>query len=276
MLWTHHGLACVHPFFGIQMASLTVTETLRLAMEKARLNVKSQANRNYLRHIWLLIDPLLYFAVFYFVFEILLLRGGDDFTVFLIIGLVFFQWFSKSVTHASGSICEGRFIISRMHISPLFFPMASIFEVTFCHGPVFFIAFTIILADGFAPQLQWVSIFLILLAEFALIVGVSFTLALVAPFVGEIRLLIPSALTFLMFLSGVFYKVSVIPPQWSDFFLLNPMANLLMQFRLVIMEGSWPDGFWLSLLYVQALLCLLVAAWIYRRLGSEIPRVVLN
>ena len=71
---------------------------------QARMALKADAARYYLGYIWWILEPLLYVAVFYVVFNIVLDFGRGDYLIFLICGKLPFVWFSKTVTQASGSI----------------------------------------------------------------------------------------------------------------------------------------------------------------------------
>ncbi|EED30587.1 hypothetical protein NOR53_501 [gamma proteobacterium NOR5-3] len=79
-----------------------------LVDEMARMSLKADASRFYLGYLWWVLEPLLYVAVFYVVFEVLLGTRRPDFLVFLMCGKLTFIWFSKSVVHASRSIVASK------------------------------------------------------------------------------------------------------------------------------------------------------------------------
>ena len=61
----------------------------------ARLSLKANAQRYFLGYLWWVLEPLLWVAVFYVVFEVLLKNGRADFLIFLAVGKLTFIWFSK-------------------------------------------------------------------------------------------------------------------------------------------------------------------------------------
>ena len=75
---------------------------------KLQFNLKAEASQNYLNYVWWLLEPALHVTVFYFIFDVLLRRGGEGFVVFLLCGQIPFLWFSRSVSNASNSIMNGR------------------------------------------------------------------------------------------------------------------------------------------------------------------------
>src|SRR5690625_3120715 len=59
-----------------------------LLLYLVKSGLKAEHRNSYLGYFWWLLDPLLNVAVYYFLVVIILGRGGPDFPVFLVIGLV--------------------------------------------------------------------------------------------------------------------------------------------------------------------------------------------
>ena len=66
---------------------MTLIDTL------ARLHLKGEARRYALGYLWWIVEPMLYVAVFYLVFEKLLQSRQPDFLYFLMVGKLVFIWF---------------------------------------------------------------------------------------------------------------------------------------------------------------------------------------
>lgn len=247
-----------------------------LVWTKARLNLKSEANRNHLRYLWWVIDPLLYMAVFYVVFGLLLNRGGEGFVAYLLTGLVPFQWFAKTVQHASNTIVEGRGLMNQVRISPLFFPLVAVVQNAGKQTLVFLMLAVFLLLYGLAPTMHWLALVPVVLVQLLLMVGVGCGLAMIIPFVRDLINLVPTGLQFLLFASGVFYTLDTIPERWQDLFMVNPLANLLHQYRLILLDHQWPDWSQLGWLTLGCVIGLVVVILAYRRLEGVFPRVVVE
>lgn len=247
-----------------------------LVWTKARLNLKSEASQNHLRYLWWILDPLLYMAVFYIVFGVLMERGGPGFIAYLLTGLVPFQWFAKTVQQTSGSIVGGKGLMHKVRISPLFFPLVGIVQNAGKQLLVFAMLGGFLVFYGMPPTVHWLAVFLIVLTQLLLMTVVCCLVAMVIPFVRDLSNLVPTGIQFTMFTSGIFYNVDRIPEQWHALFFSNPMANLLYQYRRVFVEGQWPDWSMMGWLILGSALGLIVVLWLYRRLEPVFPRVVLE
>jgi lipopolysaccharide transport system permease protein len=96
------------------------------------------------------------------------------------------------------------------------------------------------------------------------------------PFVRDLVNIVPTGIQFLLFCSGVFYELNIIPIEWRTVFLMNPMANILYQYRRVFVYQSWPDWHLLGGLALACFAVLLLVIAGYRRLEPAFPRVVLE
>ena len=61
--------------------------------------------------IWTLLNPLLLLGVYTLVFSVYMRAAIPDYTVFLIAGLLPWQWFASSVALGTSSIIDGRMFI---------------------------------------------------------------------------------------------------------------------------------------------------------------------
>ncbi|MDT8894596.1 ABC transporter permease [Halomonas sp. I1] len=247
-----------------------------LVWTKARLNLKSEASQNHLRYLWWILDPLLYMTVFYVVFGLLMERGGPGFIAYLLTGLVPFQWFAKTVQHTSNSIVGGKGLMHKVRISPLFFPLVGIVQNTGKQLLVFAMLAIFLILYGLPPTIHWLAFIPVVLVQLLLMAVVSCLLAMIVPFVRDLTNLIPTGIQFLLFTSGIFYNIERIPEEWRSLFFLNPMANILYQYRLVLVENQWPDWSGLGWVALGCGLGLVVVVFLYRRFEPIFPRVVIE
>lgn len=247
-----------------------------LVWTKARLNLKSEANRSYLSYFWWVIEPLMYMIVFYLVFGVLMQRGGASFIAYLLTGLIPFQWFAKTVNQASNSIVAGRGLLNKVRISPLFFPLVGVAQNLGKQIFIFLVLFLFLFCYGLPPSIHWLALVPLMLLQFFLIASISCLVAMLIPFVRDLANLVPTGVQFIMFSSGIFFSVERIPEQWKTIFFANPMANILHQYRTIFLDASWPDLALLGTLLAEIVLLMLFVLCFHRKFEGRFARVVLE
>lgn len=244
---------------------------------KLALNLKSEAAKTYLSYAWWLLEPALMVAVLYIVFATFLDRGTENFLIFLVCGKIPFLWFSKSVTNASNSIVAGRGLINQVSIPKPFFPMLVVFQDALKQAIVFIFMLLFIALYGIEFSWVWLSVIFVILTQFLLISAVALLVAAIIPFLPDFRYLITTAMLALMLGSGIFYDYKdVFQPQQQQLFLLNPIANLIKNYRQVLMENTLPD--WLALGSITLLSIALIAVMTlyFRKADSIYARIIVQ
>jgi lipopolysaccharide transport system permease protein len=241
---------------------------------RAVADMKLEGSQSYLGVIWLILDPLLYLAVFYVLFEVLMMRGTPGFIGFALCGLVFWRWFDSSVKRASGSINGNSSIINQVYVYKLVFPIIEVVANTcrFSFILVLFIIFVIFYRQGIS--INWLALPAVLFVQLILSAGIGSLLALIVPFFPDLRKLIDNILMFFFFLSGVFFDINELDPDVQKYLYLNPMAVLLQQYRLILLDDQLPNWGVLIIVVSLALSLLALAVYMVNKLDMVYPRVM--
>jgi lipopolysaccharide transport system permease protein len=256
---------------------MKITHFLRLVLVKVWFNLRSEAAQHRLSYTWWVLEPVLHMGVFYLIFKVLLQRGTDDFVAFLLCGLVPWLWFAKSVTNSSQSIIQGRGIIGQAFIPKAFFPLAAVSQDAVKQSVVFLLLFVFIIISGFSLTINWLWLLPIIISQFLLTMAISFCVAFIVPFARDFRYLVATVLTLGMLGSGVFFSYDqVLSPQNRDLFLLNPMANLLVNYRLVLLHGEAPMIVSLATISTLSLAFLALIFFLMRRFDNNLTRLVVE
>lgn len=249
---------------------------LELVWVKAIFGMRSEIQRTRLGYFWWFLEPLLYMVVYYLVFAVLMLRGEPGFAPLLLSGIIPWMWFLRTVTAASSSIVAGQSLLNQTSVPALALPLVEILQAFMKQTPVFLLLFIFIIWQGYEPSRMWFLIIPILLVQ--LLIGSAFGLLMagVVPVFRDLQRLVPSALTLMMFLSGIFYSYESIPAEWQSVFLMNPMAFLIKTYRDVLLSTSSPDLFLLFVWFVIGLVSCALISGIYKRCQHHYPRWLLN
>jgi lipopolysaccharide transport system permease protein len=248
-----------------------------LVLTKVRLNLKAEASKSYLSYAWWILEPALFVMVFYVVFGIFLDRGTENFVVFLLCGQIPFLWFSRTVSNSCSSIEQGLSLMIQIRIPKLFFPLVVIAQDTIKSVCVFSLLFVFVFIYTGDIALSWLSLPIIMLVQLMFVSAISLLFAMVIPFVPDFKFLVATGIQLLMFGSGIFYSYEdVIKPEHLTWFLANPMANLISQYRSVLLDGQMPDWTALFLIFSISVFTLIVMAKLIKKFDSIYPRLLME
>ena len=222
---------------------MRLSQYFKLVDMQARMALKADASQYFLGYIWWLLEPLIFVGVFYFVFNVILASGRDDFFIFLMCGKLPYVWFSKSITHSQRSIIANVGLIGNIDIPKTMFPMAMIQEGVYKLATVFLLLILVLVNFGYSPSTIWFWLIPVIIVNYIMIVACAFIASVLVCFIRDISMFIPLGLLFLMFASGIFWDVRDLPDtEMAELILTyNPLAFLLDAYRQILMFQTRPD-----------------------------------
>lgn len=272
MLWAINPLAIVRHFSRYRFL------LWRLAMR----DVEARYRGSWLGPLWSLLTPLLMLAVYTFVFSVVFKArwgvspdgGRADFALALFAGLTGFNLFAETVSAAPGLIIKYPNFVKRVVFPLEVLPVARFLSNLVQSGLSFvvFLVAVVLLRGGLPWTLLWLPVVLLPLGLLSL--GAAFFLAAVGVFVRDIHHIIGLVVQVLLFMSAVFYPVSVLPPAWQHVLYFNPLVPILEDLRRISLAGLAPD--WPAWAVASAVTALAAAAGLvfFMKLKSTFADVV--
>ena len=256
---------------------LIQTHLWRYALYRAYLNLVGEAAKLHLGWLWWFLEPIAMTAVFFAVFTYLRpMRGGgiENFTAFLIIGVTTWLWFANAVGNCTDVLVGARAIVSQMRLPKLLFPTIAVVSASLKQVFVFVV---LLLFIGAMFGVSWTWLFLPLLAvtQLVIILATAAVVAFVCCCVRDVRFLVRSGLTLMMFCSGLFFSIDDLGAEWHFWFRLNPMAVIIEQYRTVLLHHSSPDVAWCLGTVAVGALFLFGLKWLYQRFDRTLTRRII-
>lgn len=223
-----------------------------------------KAGRNtYLGRLWVLLEPLLQVSVYGLVFGLILQvsRGVDNFVGFLVIGVIFFGFVSKSLSSAASLVRQSRNLITSFRFpraAIVFSASARLFLDSLI--PAILAVFLAVIFQVDKP-LNWTI--LLTLPLFFLMhlfnLGLLFWIGRLTAFFPDFKSLVNLVNRALFFTSGVFFSIDRFDthPLIQSFVEINPIYQFLMAVRTCVLDGTVPDlEVWTYLTIVSVLLAI--------------------
>ena len=215
-------------------------------------DLKVRYSRSVLGYLWTILDPLAMAGVYFFVFTFIFKArriGEQPYILFLIAGLLAWQWFSGSLTDTSRALLQEaklvrstnlprelwvvRVVIAKGIEFLLSLPVLALFTVYYLlKGQVHLNAGLLLIPVGFVMQ-------------FLLLVGVGLLLAPVTALVTDTQRVVRIFLRMFFYLTPVIYGVHAAPVRVRHLLSLNPMTGIMELYRagLFSREVNWESVF---------------------------------
>jgi teichoic acid transport system permease protein len=220
--------------------------------------------QNRLGLFWQVLNPLLLTAVYYLAFGLLLGTAKDstNFLVFLVGGVFTWQLFASALQSGSLVLSATRDLTESLLFPRILLPIAVATQETLGALGAAVVMYPIAMMSGIRPTWSWLLLpfSFILTSMFAL--GVSLFTARWVERVHDLRQFVPIVLRMLMFVSGVFYDVTIrfhkAPHVIRTIANFNPPSILLKLTRAVFLPDQLPQPHELVWIFSVTFLLLLL------------------
>jgi ABC-2 type transport system permease protein len=227
---------------------------LRVLRVVGAIEFKAKYEGAVLGYVWSLVKPLAYFGVLWLVFAHLLRTANqtEHFTLFLLIGIVLFTFFSDTVGIMLPSIVDGGSILRRLAFPPILIPLSV--SVGICitflvniSAVVLFIALARV-----SPTIEWLLIPPLLVELYVFCLGVGLLLGALYVRFRDVSQIWELGVQLLFFASAIFYPIGIVPEWAQKIAFLNPFVQVMQDIRHVVLGASGPNDLTATDVYSKA------------------------
>lgn len=234
-----------------------------LLNELVARDIKIKYRRSVLGVLWTLLNPLLMMIVLSVVFSNIFKFDIENFPLYLLSGQIVFNFFNESTTSAMSSIIVNASLIKKIYVPKYLFVISRIIS-SFINLLASLTALIIVML-AMRAELHWTVLLapipLFFLVFFSL--GVGLILAAITVRFRDIMHLYSVFTTMLMYLTPVIYPMSALPEWLSKLVMLNPLTNMLIMLRNVMIYGmvfSWQS---LVVAMVETAVCMALGLYVF-------------
>lgn len=226
---------------------------------------KVKYKRSFLGMLWSFLNPLLTMSVQYMVFSTVFKADIEYYPVYLLSGIVLFNFFQESTNQALYSIVGNANLITKVYVPKYIYPITKVLSSTVNLIIALLPLLIMIIVTGVPIKISYILLLYILVILFVFSVGIGFILSAAMVFFRDIQF-IWSVLSLLwMYATPIFYPESIFPEQFLIALKINPLYYFIKFARIALLEGISPE----PVLYVQcagyAILSLVIGIVVFKK-----------
>lgn len=235
---------------------------------------KIKYKRSVLGVVWSLLYPILMMAVMALVFSNMFRFQveGTSYLVYLLTGIIMFQYFSEASNLAMTSVVFNFPLINKIYIPKYIFPLSKCLFVGINFVLSLIPWFLIIVLTQFglgnypaSINLYYLILPLIFLCLLLFTVGMGFFLSCVSVFLRDVFYIYGIVLTIWQYFTPIFYSIEIIPAKLQFLFEFNPLYQYLTATRSIVLYGQCPSALNLILCVAYAFIAMLVGCIVFKK-----------
>lgn len=203
---------------------------------------KVKYKRSVLGIMWSLLYPVLTMSVMALVFTNVFKFStpGVNYLVYLMTGLVIFNYFSEASNLAMSSVVANFSLINKVYIPKYIFPISKCIFVGINFLLTLIPLYAIILITGTGINIYHLLLPFVFLCLFFFTVGFGLILATISVFLRDMFYIYGVVITLWTYMTPIMYDISIIPSYLQVIFKLNPLYWFIYFARDIILYNQIP------------------------------------
>lgn len=236
-------------------------------------DVRLKYRNSALGYLWSLLEPLLLSAVYYVLFVIVAGKADEAYALWVIIGVVCWGCFARSVNGGVTSLTANEGLIKQVFFPRSVFAIAKVGSQFLIASLSLFVTVPFMIYLGIAPTMSlWmVPVGLLMLATLAL--GLGLSMACLNVVNRDVQHFFAFLMRAGLYLSPVMWTAEMLPPGPGQYMLLNPMAVPITMIRNGITGvGLGIDSMYITYSAVFCIVILLVGTMVFQRYEATVVK----
>lgn len=237
----------------------------------AKRDLKVKYAQTFIGLGWTIIQPLTALLIFTFFFGFILQweTKGIAYPVYVLSGLLGWNYFSYTVNSGVFGLQESAHLIKKIYFPKSIIPLSKMIIALVELGVSLLILIPLMIY--YEQALSWKIVFLpfVLIFNTCCAFLIVFWFSILASKKRDLLHLIPFLLYFGIWFSPVFFSNDILPQQYTFLLDLNPMANVVEAWRWCLFDQSEFKWIW-AFNFLLTTLFMLVGMYLYNRKESEL------
>lgn len=238
--------------------------------ELLKTNVKKEIRGKYkgsfLGVLWSFINPLLQVLVYAIVFPYIMRIQTDHYLVYLIIGIIPWNFFITVINQGMITVRMNAGIIKKVYFPREILPLSVALSglINFFISSIIIILFCLIGNVGVSWHILFFPIITII--QFFFCLGIVLAFSAINIYIKDTEYLIQFFLNLLFYATPILYQAELFPESVRWILYLNPMTQIVVFYRDVFMYHTLPDFYGFLYLIILTIIILIIGYKIFKKL----------
>lgn len=241
-------------------------ELIKTSVKK---DIGGKYKHSFLGVLWSFINPLLQIAVYAIIFPLIMRNNIPNYTVFMVCGLIPWNYFSTVINRSSFTIIENGNIIKKVYFPREILPLSLVTSETinFFISTIIIICFTLAYGMGLT---KYVLLYpLVLLIQYILLIGTSLIVSSITVYFRDLQHFIGVLLQLFFYATPIVYSMETIPENFRWILKANPMTYIIDGFRDIFYYQRMPDIKMLGIIFVIGIIVCVLGYLIFNKLQKK-------
>jgi len=238
-----------------------------LLYELISRDFKVKYKRSILGVLWSLLYPIMTMTVMALVFSNVFKFStpGVNYLVYLLTGLVMFNYFNEASNLAMSSVVANFGLINKIYIPKYIFPISKCLFVGINFLLTLIPLYAIIFITGTPLNIYHLLLPYAFICLFIFTLGMGLILSAVSVFLRDMFYIYGIVMTLWMYLTPIMYDINMISQELQVFFKLNPLYHYINFARRIILYNEIPTPFTFAVCAITSLAVLVIGIIVFKK-----------
>ena len=226
---------------------------------------KTKYKRSVLGYLWSFLNPLLTMAIQYIVFSTIFRSNIDNFPVYLLSGIIMFNFFTDAVGQGLTAIIDNASLITKVYVPKYIYPVTKVIScsINLAISVIPLLIVTVLTGAKITKAIVLIPYALMCILLFC--IGLSLLLCTTMVFFRDTKYLWGIVSLVWMYATPIFYPADILPTQFHFIQALNPMYHYIQFIRTILIQGISPEPQAYLICAAMSLVTCLIGAIVFKK-----------
>ncbi|WP_413378316.1 ABC transporter permease [Alkalihalobacillus sp. 1P02AB] len=242
-----------------------------------RKELRVKYRNTLLGYFWSLLEPIGLMIIYSIVFSFIAKFDMDNYPLFLISGLIPWMFVNHSVVRGTKILALNATLIKKVYFPRQLFPL-TVVSTNLVNLLISLALITVF--SLFVGAFHFTSVLILPLAivlQFFLVLGVVLLLSAISVYYRDVEFVSSLGIRGWMYLSPIIYPLHIIPGQYHNLYMLNPMATIITIYHNVFYGGEGIEMVsiqWIGYTIIFIVVLLLISWKLFDRMSKRMGEVI--